>query len=236
MKENKQNNEDFTLLAKELWDRVYTQVPVEALLSLNLLKDDIIKNEIDGDIVECGAWRGGCVIYLANIFSDKTIWAIDSFEGFQKVGDSDYPVFENEVHTPDIHKKLDGSIYIRGAKSFVITQDEFIENLKTYGLDNNKRIKIIKGFVNKVLKPNVCKIEKISLLRVDVDAYSATKEVLVNLYDKVSVGGYIVFDDYGVPSAERAIHDFMNDRKIKLNLEFPINGKTEYAIFKKTDI
>ena len=48
--------------------------------------------------------------------------------------------------------------------------------------------------------------------------YESTMDGLVNLYDKVSKGGYIIIDDYGLPPCAEAVTDFRHQR----NLTAPI--------------
>ena len=40
-------------------------------------------NNIEGDIVECGVWKGGQIIsaYLANTQTKRKFWLYDTFEG-----------------------------------------------------------------------------------------------------------------------------------------------------------
>jgi Macrocin-O-methyltransferase (TylF) len=46
-------------------------------------------------------------------------------------------------------------------------------------------------------------------LRLDGDTYESTMDALVNLYPKLSVGGYVIVDDYGcIPACRQAIHHF----------------------------
>ena len=68
-------------------------------------------------------------------------------------------------------------------------------------------------------------IKKISLLRIDVDAYSATLEVLDELYDKVVPGGYIIFDDTCLHESLNAIKTFFKKRNIHPHLIDPSNDK-----------
>ena len=166
-------------------------------------------NKVEGDIVECGVWRGGYLIYLSHLFPDKNVWACDSYEGFQPLDKVNYK-FEGERHTPS---------FTHGAKGpLAISLEEVKNNFKNYGLDED-RIKYLKGFVNETLPTSG--IEKISLLRVDVDAYSATLEVLDNLYSKVQPGGYIVFDDLNLQESYRAIKDFLSRENLPLEVYNP---------------
>ena len=63
-------------------------------------------------------------------------------------------------------------------------------------------------------------IEKIAVLRLDGDLYSSTMDVFQNLYDKVSPGGFIIVDDYGVlPQCARATDEFRAARGITTPME-----------------
>ena len=46
--------------------------------------------------------------------------------------------------------------------------------------------------------------------------YESTMDSLVNLYDKVSIGGFIIIDDYGLVTCAEAVTDFRSERNIKL--------------------
>ena len=52
---------------------------------------------------------------------------------------------------------------------------------------------------NAIIEKNKKEIYKIAVLRLDGDFYESTKTVLDSLYDSVSVGGYVVIDDFGFP-------------------------------------
>lgn len=41
-------------------------------------------------------------------------------------------------------------------------------------------------------------MRQIAVLRVDADSYDSTRDILVNLYPKLSVGGYLILDDWGL--------------------------------------
>jgi hypothetical protein len=170
---------------------------------------DAISN-VDGDIVECGVWKGGYSIFLSHLFSDKNIWVCDSFEGFQPLDNAKYD-FKGERHTPQFSHGACGPLGI--------SLEEVKNNFTLYGLGNDPRIKYLKGFVKDTLPTSG--IEKISLLRVDVDAYSATLEVLDELYDKVVPGGYIVFDDANLKESFEAIKFFLTRENLPLELINP---------------
>lgn len=49
--------------------------------------------------------------------------------------------------------------------------------------------------------------------------YSSTIQVLEQLYDKVSSGGYILVDDYALRGCREAIDDFRRERNITSELK-----------------
>jgi O-methyltransferase len=169
---------------------------------------------IEGDIVECGVWRGGYSIFLSHLFQDKNIWVCDSFEGFQPLDNARYN-FKKERHTPQYSQCFWGPLGI--------SLEEVKSNFKIYGLEDDPRIKYLKGFVKDTLPTSG--IEKISLLRVDVDAYSATLEVLDELYHKVQPGGYIVFDDACLVESLEAIKFFLQRENLPLELINPFTDE-----------
>jgi O-methyltransferase len=164
---------------------------------------------IDGDVIECGCWKGGFSIFMSYAFPEKKMWMCDSYEaGFQSTDVARHKYYDLERHRPDVNWQLLG---------FTTNEDYSFEGIKQrfldYSLDDVKRFNFVKGYVKDTL-PNL-EIDKISLLRVDVDAYSATLEVLEELYDKVQVGGYIIFDDTGLYETTDAMNDFFTNRGIE---------------------
>jgi len=181
-------------------------------------------NKVEGDIVECGVWRGGFLIFLSYMFQDRNIWACDSYEGFQPLETAKH-AYDKERHTPSYSHCSLGPIGI--------SLEEVQQHFKTYGLGNDPRIKFLKGFVKDTLPTSG--IEKIALLRIDVDAYSATLETLEELYDKVQPGGYIIFDDSCLYEAIDAIKTFFRQRNIKEYLLHPLTDEKLYLDKKYTN-
>lgn len=197
--------------------------------SLTMVKPDVLGitddlltrvSGLEGDIVDCGVWSGGSSIYLAALFPDRKIIIVDSFKGFEPVGRSPYSLpaadFNNvgesnglERHHPDKTFMVEGE-----EVSCAVSLKKVIQNLKSYGLEpSTMGIEFIEGYVSNTL-PNTKQIDKIALLRVDVDSYAATYEVLINLYSKVVEGGIIIFDDMGVEEATMAIDRFLEEKRI----------------------
>ena len=169
---------------------------------------------VEGDIVECGCWKGGFSIFLSHLFNDKNIWVSDSFEGFQPLEYAKYE-YSRERHVPQFTHNSVGAL----AQSLDVVKNYFVQ----YGLGDEKRIKFLKGFVKDSLPTSG--IEKISLLRIDVDAFSATMEVLDELFDKVEKGGYIIFDDSCLYETLDAIKYFFQKRGIPEYILHPITNE-----------
>lgn len=182
---------------------------IEKELYLTCLRNFDKINSLEGDIVECGVWRGGYSIFLSHLFQDKNIWVCDSFEGFQPLDKGKYK-YDRERHIPDMSHNF-GNIGV--------SLEEVQNNFKLYGLETDPRINYLKGFVKDTLPTSG--IEKISILRIDVDAYSATLEVLDELYPKVVKGGFIIFDDAPLYEASTAMLDYF----IRENIDFELRHR-----------
>jgi len=78
---------------------------------------------------------------------------------------------------------------------FTASTEVFIGNLQKWGVWDESKIKILKGwFINSLPPAN---IKKISFLRLDGDLYESTRDPLNILYSKVTKGGIVYVDDYG---------------------------------------
>ena len=190
---------------KDLIDAGVTMVVPHCFDTINNHKQSI--SALKGDIIECGVWRGGFSIFLAKTFPKKKIWVSDSFSGFQPLTNANYS-YLHERHQPN----YDVSVSL----------DQVKANFKQFNVNENQ-ITFLPGYVKDTL-PN-CGITNISLLRIDVDAYSATLEVLTELYDKVVEGGYIVFDDACLYETMDAIKTFFKQKNISPYLLHPVTNE-----------
>lgn len=99
----------------------------------------------------------------------------------------------------------------------IVNKENVLENFKKYDLlDDN--IRILEGWFKDTLYTS--DIKKLSLLRLDGDMYCSTYEALDALYDKVSIGGYIIIDDYGTKlgACKKAVHDYLFEHSINVNI------------------
>ena len=204
-------------LYNDLYENHYTMVEKPRYDVLDEVHSKIMEDNIQGDGIECGIWRGGCLVYLSYLFNDRKIWGFDSFCGFQDTLDAKYE-YGGERHT----KELNLVGMLPGGHSISIPIEDVQGTLTKFGLDKDKDIKLVPGYVRDTTDPKNLKnlkIDKIAVLRIDVDGYSPTMEVLVNMFDLVVPGGFIIFDDVPLHECRNAISDFSRMREIPIPLE-----------------
>ena len=177
---------------------------------------------VRGEIVEFGIFKGNSFfrwIKLRDLLEQtgsRKVIGFDIFGDFPEAG------FEGDKVMRDAFVAE-----TNGGKS--ISLEEINELLDKQGL--NKNVEIIKGDILKTLDAYVEKNShlKISLLHIDVDLYEPTKVVLEKLYDKVTKGGIIIFDDYGAfAGANKAVDDFFGGKaEIK---KLPYSNAISYIV------
>jgi O-methyltransferase len=158
--------------------------------------ESVLTDDVAGDLIETGAWRGGATIYMRAILkahgvTDRTVWVADSFEGLPAY-DGRYDADLGDQH----HARSDLAISVEQVQA----------NFRRYDL-LDEQVRFLKGWFSDTLPS--APIDKLAVLRLDGDMYASTMDALNALYDKVSPGGYVIVDDYGaVPACAKAIHDF----------------------------
>jgi O-methyltransferase len=180
----------------------HTMVGLKRLDNLQMCIERVIEDRVPGDFIETGVWKGGSTIFMRGalqIYGDETrqVWVADSFQGLPPPKVEEYP-----EDSGDVHFTLD---------SLRVTEARVRENFSGYGL-LDERVRFLKGWFSDTL-PTV-PIERLSILRLDGDMYESTMVALKSLYDKLSVGGYVIVDDYCIPSCAKAVADFRRDRGI----------------------
>ena len=77
------------------------------------------------------------------------------------------------------------------------------------------KVKFLKGWFKDTLPG--APIKTLAIMRLDGDYYESTMDALTNLYDKLSVGGYAIIDDYGENSwtyCAQAVNDYRRDHGV----------------------
>src|SRR5688572_18776749 len=188
--------------------RAVSMLPLTRLNNLQACILDVIDRGVPGDMVETGVWRGGATIFMRGVLKacsvgDRVVWAADSFEGLPEPDPEKFPI-ESKAHQGPVMK----SVYNR----FAVSLDEVKRNFTAYGLLDDQ-VKFLKGWFKDTLP--TAPISSIAVLRLDGDYYESTYDALVNLFDKVSIGGYVIVNDYGEDSwtyCRRAVDEFRRAR------------------------
>jgi hypothetical protein len=172
--------------------------------NLHAVLDLIREEEIAGDLIECGVWRGGSCIFMAGYaraygLNERRILVADSFEGLPA------PTLPHDSGL-DLSKER--------FPELAVSLETVRENFAAYGLDG-LNVVYLKGWFKDTL--NEAPTDRIAVLRLDGDLYESTMDILKALYDKVALGGAIIVDDYGaIPGCRRAVADFFWSRGLPL--------------------
>jgi hypothetical protein len=171
------------------------------LANLRRLVESTLSEGVPGDYIETGVWRGGACILVRAILAargvtDRRVFVADSFEGLPRPNAKQYPA--------------DRASKLFSFGELAISEDEVRRNFAAYGLED-EQVVFVKGWFKDSL-PKL-KEQRFALIRLDGDLYESTMDALDNLYDRLSAGGYVVVDDYGVmQGCRRAVHDFLAGR------------------------
>lgn len=186
----------------------HTLVGLRRLNHLEYCAREIFAQEIPGDFFEAGVCQGGASIFLRGLQvalgeEHRNVWAADSFEGLP----------------PATLAQDEGLDFTESNYPWLACSEERVEDhFRRYDLWSD-HVHLVKGWFSETLPGLEC--GPLSLLRLDADLYQSTMEILVNLYDKVVPGGFIVVDDYGAFEVCRlAIDDFRQERNIQAPLKW----------------
>ncbi|MBA87676.1 MAG: macrocin O-methyltransferase [Euryarchaeota archaeon] len=196
----------------------YTMTSKDRLSAMVKSFNYVMENNIQGDFVECGVWRGGNLILLAQLLKNKNtkrgIYGFDTFEGMTSPTDHDVDYKGNtSKQLLNSSNKIDN---VQNVWSYCS-----IENVKKHIqlFTNLNDINLIKGPVEKTLLEKNILPEKISILRLDTDWYESTKVELEILYPRLVKGGILIIDDYGhFKGCQKAVDEFFKNKQVFLNV------------------
>lgn len=195
--------------------RRYSMTSVERLYSLWEAIDYLIENEVSGDIVECGVWRGGSMMLAAKRLTERTcqnkrLWLYDTFTGLPRPDTQlDVDILGNRaIDGWEPRNTCGGETYWGYA-----TEEDVRSNMLSTGYPE-ENLRFVAGMVEETIPSQ--SPEKISLLRIDTDWYASYRHILEHLFERVSIGGIIIFDDYGqFLGARKAVDEFRTKHDIR---------------------
>lgn len=175
--------------------RPYTSVSHERLQNVLTLVERVVNENIPGDLAEVGVWKGGLLMAMAlkckQLGVTRTIHAYDTFSGMTPPGAEDIDLDGRPASSMLSSVKCEASL------TDVITAV------------NQVNYPSIMYHVGDITKADVSRFPPFALLRLDTDWYESTRFELAHMEPRVSLGGFIIVDDYGHwKGSRRAVDEF----------------------------
>lgn len=151
--------------------------------------------DVPGAMAECGCYEGASAWFMAREMPDVPLYLFDSFAGLSEPN-------EKDKVTSDAHFSWKSGDLQSPEEAIKKTLGEF-SNFTTY-----------KGWIPE--RFGEVADQQFRLVHIDVDLHDPTLDSLAFFYPRMSIGGVIVFDDYGsttCPGAYKAVNDYMSDKK-----------------------
>jgi hypothetical protein len=188
-----------------VFERVYAAARGRTLVSRDrcyvLWRTLIQALALDGDLVECGVFRGGTALLEATTVRDvagqRPLHLVDSFAGMPSV-------------TEGTDRFEEGDLGSTSAASVRTALAPFPFARVHEG--------VIPGILDEL------GVERVTWAHIDVDVNGAVRECLEFLHPLMVPGGVIVLDDYGFPSCpgtRRAVDEFFANGRSEVPLCLP---------------
>lgn len=167
--------------------------------------DTVLRDNVPGDLMEAGVWKGGLTVLMRGVLkahdiADRVVWGADSFVGLPQ---------------PDPGIALTDAVWhflMEPIGRLNVGQAQVEETFRRHGLLDGQ-VRLLPGWFADTLP--AAPIERLALLRLDGDWYESTKCALESLYPRLSPGGIIEIDDYGLPfGARRAVDEYRRQHDI----------------------
>ena len=200
--------DDFTPEEVALCERVeaYTMTPPESVVVLARAVEYLVRRGVPGAFVECGVWRGGSVMTITETLrrlgaADRDVVLFDTFEGMTPPTDRDR----------DRNGRTGAEVLAEHPKGtdkdnmWCIASEEDVRANVGATRYPPERVRYVRGRVEDTLPAQAP--DRIALLRLDTDWYESTKHELETCWDRISPGGVLVLDDYGLWQGQRDAAD-----------------------------
>jgi O-methyltransferase len=204
---------------REIWEFVspFTMTSPERVSTLIDAVRYVHENNIPGDMVECGVWRGGSSMAMAMTLkslgsTDRQLYLYDTFEGMSDPTDADvsFRGLTAEEELKSNTKEDEFSDWCLG------TIEEVTENLGKTGYPGDK-ITYVKGKIEETVPATIPK--RIALLRLDTDWFESTKHEMEHLFPLLSTDGILILDDYGYwQGARKAVDEYIAENNVRILL------------------
>jgi hypothetical protein len=161
-----------------------TMVGLARLDDLQRCVEQVVRDRVEGDLIEAGTWRGGAAMLMRATLDSlgeggRTVWVADSFQGFPEA-----PPPEGDGYNLDVD--------LSAVDYLAVPLKEVRESFARLGLDRG--VEFVPGFFEETLP--ALGDRRWAMVRLDGDTYDATRLSLEALYPGLAAGGYLVVDDY----------------------------------------
>jgi O-methyltransferase len=195
--------------------RAHSMIGMRRLDNLQVCVESVLRQGVQGDLIETGVWRGGACIFMRAVLAahqDETrnVWVADSFEGLPPPSPEMYVADAN-----DRHHEID---------LLAVSLEEVQSNFRRYNLLDS-RVRFLKGWFKDTLP--TAPISQLAVIRLDGDMYESTIQALDALYSKLSIGGFVIIDDYFLKPCAQAVQDFRRTNGVNDTI-LDIDGKGAY--------
>lgn len=184
----------------------FSMTSPERILALRDAVRHVCRHGIDGDIVECGVWRGGSMMAAALTMLEcgarRRIHLFDTFEGMPPPAAADRDLTGVSAATLLAAEQRES-----GDTWAYSPLEQVRANLRSTGYPA-ELVRFVPGRVEETI-PEAAP-ERIAVLRLDTDWYESTRHELEHLYPRLAVGGVLIVDDYGHwQGARRAVDEYL---------------------------
>ena len=200
---------DYDAAAKEIIRAVrpYTMTDPDKLFALIEAVRYASRHGIEGDVVECGVWRGGSMQAAARTLieagdTERDLYLFDTFEGMP-------PPTERDRRRADDRPAAELlAANTREKKVWAVATLDDVRDGFAQVPYPPERVHFVKGRVEETI-PDAAP-ERIAILRLDTDWYESTRHELEHLYPRLVPGGVLLLDDYGYwEGAREAVDEWL---------------------------
>jgi O-methyltransferase len=183
----------------------------------------VTANAVPGAMVECGVWRGGSMLLVADTLvsmgvTDRELYLFDTYTGMPAPGDEDIAVSGES-----------GDAWIErgdGEEGRVQRCEAGLDEVRATMAASSypaRCVHLVAGMVEDTIPQSAPR--EIALLRLDTDWYASTKHELEHLFDRLVPGGVLIVDDYGWWKGSRqAVDEFFAQRGMR-----PLLQRIDYS-------
>ena len=195
---------------RDVPSQAYSMIGLHRMNNIQACLAQILADDVPGDLIETGVWRGGATIFMRGLLAaygitDRAVWVADSFAG---------------LPTPDVERFPIDAGWAPQASFLAVSEEQVRGNFERFDL-LDEQVRFLVGWFKDTLP--TAPIAQLALMRLDGDLYGSTWDALSALYPKLAPGGFVIIDDYNFVTCRNAVHDFREQQGITDPLQ-PIDG------------